>query len=51
MKYRMEKNGKTIAESDWSNVLFSYRKEHVRAENQAQYVIWNNETGKLAGTK
>ena len=51
MKYRLEKDGTTIAEAEWSNVLFSYRKGHVKPENQHRYVIWNNETGKLAGVK
>ena len=48
MKFRLEVKGKTIAESDWSNVLFSYKKNRTPSA-QKHYSIFNNETGKLAG--
>lgn len=46
-KFRLEFKGETVAESNWSSILFGQKNK--RPEKSGNYEVYNNLTGKVAG--
>lgn len=46
-KFSLTYKGETVAEADWSSILFAQKNK--RPEKAGNYEVFNNETGKVAG--